>query len=195
MSRAFVLGNGVSRLDVDLNVLKQEGKVYGCNALYRTFAPDVLVSTDTPIATAIQESGYAEQHRMYTRKPIAGLGAHRVPQPYFGYSSGPIAAALAAMDQNIAVYLVGFDMGPIGHNQFNNVYADTEFYKKSAARPTFSGNWARQLVQVMKDFPKTNFFRVKGTTTADILEFNGVPNLVTMPMQDFLNRLNNTKDL
>lgn len=195
MSRAFVLGNGVSRLEVDLNMLKHEGKVYGCNALYRTFAPDVLVSTDTPIATAIQESGYAEQHRMYTRKPIAGLGAHRVPQPYFGYSSGPIAAALAAMDQNVAVYLVGFDMGPVGHNQFNNVYADTEFYKKSSARPTFSGNWARQLVQIMKDFPKTNFFRVKGATTADILEFNGVPNLVTMPMQDFLNRINNTKDL
>ena len=195
MSRAFVLGNGVSRLKVDLTTLKQEGKVYGCNALYRTFAPDVLVSTDTPIATAIQQSGYAEKHRMYTRKPIAGLGAHRVPQPYFGYSSGPIAAALAAQDQNIAVYLVGFDMGPVGHNQFNNVYADTEFYKKSSARPTFSGNWARQLVQVMKDFPKTNFFRVKGATTAEILEFNGVPNLVTMPMQDFLNRLNNTKDL
>lgn len=195
MSRAFVLGNGVSRLEVDLNVLKQEGKTYGCNALYRTFAPDVLVSTDTPIATTIQQSGYAEQHRMYTRKPIAGLGAYRVPQAYFGYSSGPIAAALAAMDQNVAVYLIGFDMGPIGHNQFNNVYADTEFYKKSSARPTFSGNWARQLAQIMKDFPRTNFFRVKGTTTADILEFNGVPNLVTMPMQDFLNRLNNTKDL
>jgi hypothetical protein len=113
MSRAFVLGNGVSRLEVDLDVLKREGKVYGCNALYRTFTPDVLVSTDTPIATAIQQSGYPVQNRMYTRKPIAGLGAHRVPQTYFGYSSGPIAAALAAMDQNIAVYLVGFDMGPI----------------------------------------------------------------------------------
>jgi hypothetical protein len=86
-------------------------------------------------------------------------------------------------------------MGPIGHDKFNNVYADTEFYKKSSARPTFSGNWARQLVQIMKDFPKTNFFRVKGETTADILEFQGVPNLVTMPMQDFLNRINNTKDL
>lgn len=195
MSRAFVLGNGVSRLAVDLDVLKREGKVYGCNALYRTFTPDVLVSTDTPISTAIQQSGYAEQNRMYTRKPIPGLGAYMIPQQYFGYSSGPIATALAALDQNVAIYLIGFDMGPIGHDKFNNVYADTEFYKKSSARPTFSGNWARQLVQIMRDFPKTNFFRVKGETTADILEFNGVPNLVTMPMQDFLNRINNTKDL
>jgi hypothetical protein len=47
----------------------------------------------------------------------------------------------------------------------------------------------------MQDFPKTNFFRVQGETTADILELNGVPNLATMPMADFLNRINNTKDL
>jgi hypothetical protein len=195
MSIAFVLGNGVSRLAVDLSVLKQTGSVYGCNALYRTFAPDVLVSTDTPISTAIQQSGYSAEHRMYTRKPIPGLGAQQVPQRYYGYSSGPIAVGIAAQDQNVAVYLVGFDMGPKANDQFNNVYADTEFYKKSSARPTYAGNWARQLAQIMQDFPKTNFFRVRGDTTADILELNGIPNLTNMPMADFLNRINNTKDL
>lgn len=195
MSIAFVLGNGVSRLAVDLSTLKQTGRVYGCNALYRTFAPDVLVSTDTPISTAIQQSGYSAQHRMYTRKPIPGLGAQQVPQRYYGYSSGPIAVGIAAQDQNVAVYLVGFDMGPKANDQFNNVYADTEFYKKSSARPTYAGNWARQLAQIMQDFPSTNFFRVRGDTTADILELNGIPNLTNMPMADFLNRINNTKDL
>lgn len=195
MSVAFVLGNGVSRLAVDPVQLKTMGRVYGCNALYRTFAPDVLVSTDTPISETIQRSGYAAEHRMYTRKPIAGLGAHRVPQQYFGYSSGPIATAIAAQDQNVAVYLIGFDMGPISNNRFNNVYADTEFYKKSSARPTFSGNWAKQLVQIMNDHSRVNFFRIKGETTADIAEFQSVANLVTMPMLDFLNRINNTKDL
>ena len=195
MSRAFVLGNGVSRLQVDLATLKQTGRVYGCNALYRTFAPDCLISTDTPISTAIQQSGYSAEHRMYTRKPIPGLGAQSIPHQYYGYSSGPIAAAIAAQDQNVAIYLIGFDMGPAGHGKFNNVYADTEFYKKSSARPTFTGNWARQLVQVMRDFPTTNFFRVKGETTADVAEFQGVPNFITMPIADFLNRINNTKDL
>jgi hypothetical protein len=195
MSIAFVLGNGVSRMAVDLSTLKQTGSVYGCNALYRTFAPDVLVSTDTPISTAIQQSGYSAEHRMYTRKPIPGLGAQQVPQRYYGYSSGPIAVGIAAQDQNVAVYLVGFDMGPKANDQFNNVYADTEFYKKSSARPTYAGNWARQLVQIMQDFPGTNFFRVRGDTTADILELNGIPNLTNMPMADFLNRINNTKDL
>ena len=194
MGAAFVLGNGVSRLAVDLNQLKQRGRIYGCNALYREFAPDVLVSTDKGIAQAIQNSGYAQNNIMYTRKPLPGLGARTVPQSYFGFSSGPIAVAIAAMDRNLAVYLVGFDMGPTQHNRFNNVYADTEFYKKSSANPTFTGNWVRQLVTIMKDFPTTSFHRVMGETTADIPELKNVNNLRNMPMSDFVDRINNTKD-
>ena len=58
MTTAFVLGNGVSRQHLSLAQLQRRGKIYGCNALYREFEPDVLVATDRPIATAIQESGY-----------------------------------------------------------------------------------------------------------------------------------------
>jgi len=195
MSAAFVLGNGVSRLQVDLNQLKQRGKIYGCNALYREFAPDVLISTDKAIAHTIQNSGYAEKHLMYTRKPLPGLGARTVPQSYFGFSSGPIAVGVAALDQHLAVYLIGFDMGPNVNNKFNNVYADTEFYKKSSSLPTFTGNWTRQLVTICRDFPKTSFHRVMGDTTASIPELNNIANLKNMPMSDLLDRINNTKDL
>jgi hypothetical protein len=195
MSYAFVLGNGVSRLEIDLQVLKNLGPIYGCNALYREFAPTVLVSTDRPISEAIQNSGYANEHRMYTRKPIPGLGAQRVPQDYYGFSSGPIAVALAAMDQHRAVYLIGFDMGPVKGDRFNNVYADSEFYKKSSSRPTYTGNWVRQIQRVCKDFSDVNFFRVMGQTTAAIAELRGIKNLAAMPIQDFQNRINNTKDL
>ena len=59
MSRAFVLGNGVSRQGIDLDLLKSLGTVYGCNAIYREFVPDVLISTDVPISEAIQRTGYA----------------------------------------------------------------------------------------------------------------------------------------
>ena len=194
MSAAFVLGNGISRLAVDLTVLKSCGRVYGCNALYREFVPDVLISTDKGIAHEIQNSGYAEKNLMYTRKPLPGLGAKNVPQKYFGYSSGPIAVSVAALDHNIAVYLIGFDMGPTVSNRFNNVYADTEFYKKSSSNPTYTGNWSRQIATVVKDFPKISFYRVQGETTATITELNGLPNLRHMPIADFLNRINNTKD-
>jgi hypothetical protein len=194
MSRAFVLGNGVSRQLVDLNNLRHLGQIYGCNALYRDFVPDVLVSTDKPISTRIQDSGYPQNNRFYTRRPVPGNGANPVPQKYYGYSSGPIAASIAALDGAVVIYLVGFDMGPAG-NHFNNVYADTEFYKKSSAPPTFTGNWARQLTQIMHDFSTIAFVRVMGATTAPVADFADVRNFRTMSMEDFQNRINNTKDL
>jgi hypothetical protein len=194
MSRAFVLGNGVSRQLVDLNNLRHLGQIYGCNALYRDFVPDVLVSTDKSISTRIQDSGYPHNNRFYTRRPAPGNGANPVPQKYYGYSSGPIAASIAALDGAVVIYLVGFDMGPVS-NHFNNVYADTEFYKKSSAMPTFTGNWARQLTQIMRDFSAIAFVRVMGVTTAPVQDFADVRNFRTMSMEDFQNRINNTKDL
>ena len=194
MIAAFVLGNGVSRQAVDLATLFQCGTVYGCNAIYREFTPHVLISTDAPISAAIQNSGYSQNNVHYTRKPLPNLGARRINQKYFGYSSGPIAVAQAALDRHRAVYLVGFDMGPTRTGRFNNVYADTEFYKKSSSVPTYTGNWVRQLCTVMKDFPKVSFYRVMGDTTAEIKDLKNVANMTTVPMAVFLDRINNKKD-
>ena len=194
MATAFVLGNGVSRQAVDLNQLRSLGKIYGCNALYRDFTPDVLVATDKPIATEIQNSGYPIKHKFYTRKPIENLGALKVPLDYYGYSSGPIATSLAALDQHCLIYMIGFDMGPV-NNKFNNIYADTDFYRKSDATPVFTGNWVKQIRKIAEDFPKTQFMRVQGKTTADIPEFASIKNLKHLPIHTFLDRINNQKDL
>lgn len=195
MPAAFVLGNGRSRLAVNLHEIRQRGPVYGCNALYREFTPDVLISTDRPISERIQQEGYALKNRMYTRKPMAGWGAIRVPQEYYGFSSGPIAVAQAAIDGNCVLYMLGFDLGPLPDNRFNNVYADTEFYKKSSSNPTFTGNWIRQICQIMKTFQRTRFIRVMGDTTAPIVEFQTHQNYCMLPLDEFLDRINNLKDL
>ena len=189
MAAAFVLGNGVSRQAVDLNQLKALGTTYGCNAIYREFVPDVLISTDTPISERIQHEGYSQKNTHYTRKPLPDSGARRIAQKYFGYSSGPVAVSQAAIDGATTIYLVGFDMGPNRTGRFNNCYADTEFYKKSSANPTFTGNWVRQLQTIMKDYPKTSFFRVVGDTTAEVRELLGVANLAHMQITDFQQRL------
>lgn len=195
MNTAFVLGNGRSRIGLDLQRMSELGQIYGCNALYREFVPHVLVATDRPIAQAIQQSGYAAQHTFYTRKPIPGLGAKSVPHKYYGFSSGPLAVALAALDQKDTVYLVGFDMGALPGELFNNVYADTEFYKKSSARPTYTGNWIRQIQHVARDFPRTQLIRVIGETTATIPQFDTVSNIKKLDLAHFQDRLNNAKDL
>jgi hypothetical protein len=150
----------------------------------------VLVATDRPIAEQIQNSGYAQKHKFYTRKPIPGLGALRIPEPYWGYSSGPAAVALAAQHKNVHVYMLGFDMGPSPNGRFNNVYADTEFYKASAATPTYTGNWARQLTQIINSFPKVSFYRVQGATTLPISELNRLTNLSHPDIQEFLALIN-----
>ena len=194
MTTAFVIGNGVSRQAVDLELLQPLGKIYGCNALYRDFAPDVLVATDRPISAEIQNSGYPANNKFYTRKPVEGQGALKVPHEYYGYSSGPLATGIAAIDQHRLIYMIGFDMGPI-NSKFNNVYADTDFYRKSDATPVFTGNWTKQIRKICEDFPKTQFVRVQGKTTADIAEFATIKNLQHLPIHTFLDRINNQKDL
>lgn len=194
MTKAFVLGNGTSRQGVNLNQLRQHGKIYGCNALYREFTPDVLVATDRPISAHIQEIGYPQQNKFYTRKPIEGLGALRVPQEYYGFSSGPIAAGIAAKDGNYVIYMLGFDMGPNEHNQINNLYAGTEFYRRLDAPPTFTGNWIKQIVRVVSDHPNVKFYRICGKNTARIPELETLKNLTHQDLTPFLDRINNQKD-
>jgi hypothetical protein len=195
MSIAFVLGNGVSRKDISLTALSQCGRIYGCNALHREHTPDVLVSTDRPIAEHIQHSGYSAIHRFYTRRPLPNLGAQLIPKPYFGFSSGPVAVGLAAVDGHRRIYLLGFDLGPTANKTINNIYAGTEFYKPITASPTYTGNWIRQLTRIMNDHQQTRFVRVMGDTTAPIAEFDSVNNLTHLDLATFVDRINKQKDL
>ena len=192
---AFVLGNGISRRHINVDTLIKIGPVYGCNALYRTHTPTVLVSTDLPISTLIQETGYSSKNRFYTRKPINGLGAQKIPQKYYGFSSGPIAISIAAEDNNKQIYLLGFDMGPTANGLFNNVYADTDFYKKADAHPTYTGNWVKQITTIAKDFPNQQFIRVCGDTTAVIPELKILSNIRSMPIAEFVDLINTPKNL
>ena len=67
---AFVLGNGLSRKPIDPHLLKQHGRIYGCNALYRTFAPDYLVAVDTKMIMEIQKTDYAHKHQVWSNPNI-----------------------------------------------------------------------------------------------------------------------------
>ena len=172
MATAWVLGNGHSRREVDLQKLQSHGKIYGCNALYREFEPDVLVATDTPISELIQRTQYALSHCFYTRYPIEGLGAQRIPEDYFVYSSGPAAAGIAVDHGHDHIVLIGFDLGPGANNSYNNVYADTEFYRRSTAQPVSATAWIEQLIKLVKKFDQVQFRRVLGTHATRVPEFD-----------------------
>ena len=71
----FCIGNGQSRSPVDLIKLRPHGKIYGCNALFRDFTPDVLCSVDGPMMHEVYQSGYADNNETWLRdwNPIPGM--------------------------------------------------------------------------------------------------------------------------
>ena len=192
MSTAFILGNGKSRLSVDLTKLSLLGATYGCNWLCKTFTPDCLVATDRPIADAIQQSGYAQKHRFHTRKPIVDLGGKHLSNEYKGFSSGPNAAALACIDGHSDIYLIGMDLGTT-NGMFNNVYVDTQFYKKELDPPTYAGNWINQLVKLTEDYPNRQFYRIEGIESAFVKQFGKIDNMKIMNMESFLQMVNTAR--
>ena len=61
------MGNGESRLGIDLSDLKQKTLLWGCNALARDFAPDRLVCVDIEMSHEIYRSGYCNDNVVYFR--------------------------------------------------------------------------------------------------------------------------------
>jgi len=55
----FLIGNGTSRNHFDLERLRGRGTIIGCNALYRDFAPDLLVAIDAKMLREIKTTDYA----------------------------------------------------------------------------------------------------------------------------------------
>ena len=67
MKKVFCVGNGESRKGFDLEKLRPYGKIYGCNALYRDFMPDVLTSVDHGIMHEVYHAGVAQKIPVYFR--------------------------------------------------------------------------------------------------------------------------------
>ena len=69
MIRTFLIGNGESRKDFDLNVLKPYGQIYGCNAIYRDYPDlcDVICAVDGGMIHEIYHSGMCQKIPCYFR--------------------------------------------------------------------------------------------------------------------------------
>lgn len=190
--KAFVIGNGTSRLGFDLNELKGRGVIYGCNALYRDFTPDVLVATDAAISKEIENSGYALSNTFYTRNPSVSSGSKKI-DINFGYSSGPIAASLAAKNDHHPIYLIGFDFVGID-GAINNVYAGTDCYRPTGSKETYFGNWINQFHDIFtKQFPHKRFIRVISANerfTPD--SWNQLKNYSEMNFEEFKRSINSS---
>ena len=161
---AFVLGNGTSRKEINHHLLKEYGTVYGCNGLYREFTPDHLVCVDTKMIMEIAETQYQMKHNVWSNrnKLVERTPNIKIINPHKGWSSGPTALMLASQHDNKEIYILGFDYVGLGEKQerVNNVYAGTRNYKNVNDRATYYGNWQRQTMMCINQYPKTKYYRV-----------------------------------
>ena len=175
---AVVIGNGSSRLCIDLSKLKGQLKTYGCNALYRDFIPDVLVSMDSYMVYEIinnkahYKTHFVTQHVNDIDK-LANIGEpiHFIQHCNSTPDSGTAAVRLACLDDHTVIYMLGFDYH---NNGFNNVYAGTPNYaSKNHSTPTSQDNsWKSRLNELTKKYHDILFVRVTNDTdTVDKANF------------------------
>ena len=115
---AYIIGNGPSRKNFNLDVLKDTGQSYGCNALYRDFMPDFIFSVDTKMTTEMVMAKVGRQTIHYApslevnRKHAKGM-IHLIPNnPHF--ISGNQAIWTATVHGHRNIYLIGFDFKEYG---------------------------------------------------------------------------------
>jgi hypothetical protein len=196
---AFVLGNGESRTGIQIEDLKQHGKVYACNGVYRTDRPDYLIAVDPKMIFEIAESDYVFNNKVWSNFNAQYNKNKRIMdhiqwfRPSLGWSSGPTALRMACDHGYKEIYLLGFDYQ--GHNngkgfKFNNLFKDTRNYKRSKDEATFYGNWMNQTKKCLKEFSTTQFHRVvpKGWFTPKDLTWN--KNLTHQTTEEFLQKFN-----
>ena len=168
----FVIGNGESRLKYDLSILREQGLIYGCNALYKDFEPDLLISVDANMVKKILKSDYKGEVLYIgigTRKfflnrshPENKPGMENFVINSRGFAAGPSAVWLMIhYFPNIKIInLIGFDL--YGKNgKINNVYAGKDdCYQPADSNAVVFRSWVEHLAIIFKENPGVQFFRV-----------------------------------
>jgi len=120
----FLIGNGASRENFDLNTLRGKGTIIGCNALYRDFMPDILICQDAKMAKELYDNHYSglvlsgRSIGIKTRKMINWRGGN-------ARTSGVFALKFIA---NIMKPSICYALGMDGYD--GNVYEGTQNYVK-----------------------------------------------------------------
>lgn len=187
-SNAFIIGNGTSRQYFDLNKLANHGTTYGCNALYRDFHPDHLISVDIKMIKEIYDSGYMKKNKVwcYYHKTLERMKNINFLSESLGWSSGPSALWLASVHGYDNIYLIGFDFVGLNNGKlFNNIYADTQNYKRSIQPATYFRNWLSQTYAIIKHNQHINYIRIIPEYGYEPNEFSDLKNYISMNYQKF----------
>ena len=120
MKQCFIIGNGLSRNDYDLNSIPVT--TFGSNTIYRTYLPTFLVAQDPEILMGMSRDGI---HTVFVprvrRRPVSQrLNIPNIqlieplPGQHFEFLlSGEWCIILAARLGYTHLHLIGFDGGPL----------------------------------------------------------------------------------
>ena len=139
----------------------------------------------------INNAGYQHSHSVWTNpnRAFSHFTGFDTFNPSKGWSSGPTALWLASTHDTQDIYILGFDYQGID-NRINNIYADTQNYKKSHERATYHGNWTRQTMITCQKYEHKRYIRVLGEDAFVPKEFSNIPNLEHITIGEFKKSLN-----
>lgn len=172
MSFGLIVGNGESRLALDPSVYEKKD-TWGCNLVYREFAPRTLVCCDKHILiTAISERA-ERSSQVWTR--ALHFGQFNLPDsikslpedlPFpkeskhdiaLHWGSGTYAAYLACLSPHDILVFVGFDLWGTKDNRINNVYKGQNGYGPADGDAVGPQGWIYQFGRLMAHFPSKQF--------------------------------------
>jgi len=172
MNMACVIGNGPSRLDFDLDQINKHMTTYGCNALYRDFMPDYLVSMDIFMVDEILRNRVHHDTIFYTQHTNKIDDLERSGEPInFVQSrksttdSGTNSVELACQNNHDIVYIIGFDYSDV-HEKLPNVYAGTPNYSAQQNSTGQDIKNKQRLKKLVQEHSNTTFVRVNGSNNS-----------------------------
>ncbi len=129
---AFIIGNGESRREFDINDIRGVTPIFGCNALYREFYPDWLVAIDEKMISEITLSDFPLEFALFPRtlaEEYEPEGCHPGRTSLPKNNSG-MYAMQRAIEKNYNVLIcLGFDFLINDRNlSTTNMFAGTQNY-------------------------------------------------------------------
>jgi len=173
-TQAVVIGNGESRKNLDLESLKSNYTLIGCNAVHRDITVDHLVCCDRRMVLEAVKNTNNSHCKIYTRldwhhyfrKILKNKNVDIVPKlPYHSddrsdrpihWGSGPYAVLLAATLNCSTVHLVGFDLYS-KNGKINNVYKGTQNYLPPDKQAVDHSYWVYQISKVFENYANIEF--------------------------------------
>lgn len=171
-NRALILGNGETRLGIDMRLIANHRagprglnrlQTYGCNLLYKDYRPDFLVVTGKEIVDGIAQTDYVNENVVYA----SSWAVAEYPRKFYlipqnpNWNAGALATYLACFDGHKKIFLLGFDGNDTANYNYN-VYADQAGYP-SRNQTVTEDYWVQSMNIVFETYSDVDFVRVAPT--------------------------------